>query len=156
MGVHLALALPLALLCLLVWAGIEDVRHREIANWKNAAIALLAPLWWLAIGMAPWPDMVVQFGLAAAVFALFVCLFALGLMGGGDVKMIGALALWVPLSSITAMLIVMSLLGGVIAAAMLVDRRVRRDPRPPEVPYGVAIACAAMLTFHEPLLNHFR
>lgn len=156
MGVGFALILPLALLCLLVSAGIEDVRRREIANWKNAAIALLAPIWWWAIGMAPWPGMAMQLGLGLAVFALFAALFALRMMGGGDVKMIGALALWVPLDAIVAMLVVMSLIGGVIALLMMIDRKRRRDPAPAEVPYGVAIACAALLTFHEPLLNHFR
>jgi prepilin peptidase CpaA len=156
MGVGFALILPLALLCLLVSAGVEDVRRREIANWKNAAIALLAPVWWWVAGLSPWPDMAVQFGVALGVFALFTGLFALGMMGGGDVKMIGALALWVPFGPLLWMLILMSLLGGVIAAAMLVERRLRRDPTPPEVPYGVAIACAALLTFSEPLLNQFR
>lgn len=156
MGVGFALILPAALLCLLVSAGVEDVRQREIANWKNAAIALLAPLWWWASGLAPWPDMAIQLGLGLAVFAVFAALFAFGLMGGGDVKMIGALALWVPLQATISMLILMSIIGGVIAAVMLIDRKRRRDPAAPQVPYGVAIACSALLTFHEPLLNHFR
>jgi prepilin peptidase CpaA len=156
MGVGFALILPLALLVLLVSAGLEDVRKREIANWKNGAIALLAPVWWVVAGLSPWPDMAIQFALGLGVFALFTGLFALGMMGGGDVKMIGALALWVPLGAVLNMIVLMSLLGGVIAALMLVERRVRRDPEPPQVPYGVAIACAALLTFSEPLLNHFR
>jgi prepilin peptidase CpaA len=156
MGVGFALILPVALLCLLVSAGIEDVRRREIANWKNAAIALLAPVWWWAIGLSMWPGMAIQLGIGLSVFAVFVLLFALRMMGGGDVKMIGALALWVPVDAMVSMLILMSLIGGIIAALMMIDRKRRRDPAPAEVPYGVAIACAALLTFHEPLLNHFR
>ncbi len=156
MGVGFALILPAALLCLLVAAGIEDVRRREIANWTNGAIALLAPVWWWATGMAFWPDMAIQFGIAAAVFAIFVGLWLLNLIGGGDVKLIGALALWVPLAPMISMLILMSIIGGVIAALLLIERRWRRDPAAPQVPYGVAIACSALLTFHEPLLNHFR
>ena len=42
----LSVTLAVALGLMLVSAGIEDVRIREIANWKNAAIALAAPLWW--------------------------------------------------------------------------------------------------------------
>ena len=38
----LSCALVAALVLLLLSAGIEDARRREIANWKNAAIALLA------------------------------------------------------------------------------------------------------------------
>ncbi|MEZ0494893.1 prepilin peptidase [Sphingomonas sp. IW22] len=156
MGVNFAILLPVALACLLLSAAIEDVRRREIANWKNAAIALLAPLWWLAIGLSPWPDMAIQIGLGVGTFALFALAFALGMMGGGDVKMIAALALWVPLGPLTSMLIVMSLIGGAITVALLVERKLHHTPEPPQVPYGVAIACAALLTFNEPLLNHFR
>ena len=42
-GINLSTMLLLVLAALLVSAGIQDARTREIANWKNAAIALLAP-----------------------------------------------------------------------------------------------------------------
>ena len=74
--------LPALLVLLLVSAGIEDARTREIANWKNAAIALMAPLWWVSIGLAPWPDMAIQIGIAAGVLALFCVAFHFGQMGG--------------------------------------------------------------------------
>lgn len=143
--------LPVVLALLLLSAGIEDVRVREIANWKNAAIALLAPAWWWACGLAPWPDVVVQVGIAAAVFGLFAGAFALGVMGGGDVKMIGALALWFPFGVFSRLLVTMSLVGGVITLALLVERRWRG--REVEVPYGVAIAIAGLLALGEPVLN---
>lgn len=130
---------------LLVSAGIQDARTREIANWKNAVIALLAPLWWWSVGLSPWPDMAIQFGVALIVFALFVTAFQLGWMGGGDVKMIGALALWFPLQGLAWMLIVMSLLGGALTLVLVVERAVRRQSAAVEVPYGVAIALAALV-----------
>src|SRR3546814_14916041 len=92
---NLPLLLLGTLVLLLVSAGIEDVRTREIANWKNAAIALIAPLWWEASGLAPWPDMAIQIGLAVSAFAVFALVFAMVLMGDGDVKLIGALDLCV-------------------------------------------------------------
>ena len=52
--------LPAVMGALLLSAGIQDVRTREIANAKNAAIALLAPVWWWSIGLDPWPGMAVQ------------------------------------------------------------------------------------------------
>lgn len=143
-----------ALALLLVSIGIQDLRSREIANWKNAAIALMAPLWWWASGMALWPDAAVQTGIAAIVFALFVGAFALGQMGGGDVKLIGALALWLPLQPLIWMLVLMALFGGVLTLAMLAARWLRRGPAGPiEIPYGVAIVAAALFVFHEPILN---
>ena len=51
----LVAALAVMLGALLVAAGIEDARTREIANVKNAAIALLAPLWWWALGLG-WAE----------------------------------------------------------------------------------------------------
>lgn len=140
---------------LLVSAGIEDVRKREIANWKNAAIALLAPVWWWSIGLAWWPDAAIQLGLAGIVFAIFVGAFALGQMGGGDVKLIGAIALWLPFEPLAWMLIVMALLGGVLTLLLVAERWWRRAKAPVEVPYGVAIVIPALFALHEPILNRF-
>ncbi|UYY78941.1 prepilin peptidase [Sphingomonas sp. R1] len=143
-----------ALALLLVSAGVEDVRFRTIANAKNLAIALAAPLWWWATGMALWPDIAIQIGCAALVFALFVGAFALGMMGGGDVKLIGALALWLPLLPLLRMLLLMSLLGGALTLLMLVGTWIRRRGSASiEVPYGVAITLAALIVLCEPILN---
>jgi prepilin peptidase CpaA len=144
-----------ALALLLVSAGIEDVRTREIANWKNAAIALLAPLWWWSNGLALWPDLAIHLGVAAIVFTLFCVVFYFGAMGGGDVKMIGALALWFPFQGLIWMLIVMSLVGGALTLLLIIERAVRRKTSAIEVPYGVAIAIAALISLPEPFLNQF-
>ena len=143
--------LPVVLAALLLSAGFEDVRIREIADWKNAAIALLAPAWWWANGLPWWPDVAVQIGVAVAVFGLFAVAFHFGMMGGGDVKLIGALALWFPFGALVNLLAVMSLAGGAVTAAMLVERRLKR--REVEVPYGVAIVVAGLLALREPILN---
>ena len=148
-------ALPVALLLLLLSAGIEDVRTREIANWKNAAIALLAPLWWLAIGLPLWPGVALRVGGALAGFVLFCVAFHFGPMGGGDVKLIGALSLWLPPIVLLQMLVVMSLAGGVLTLLMLAEHRLRKSERILEIPYGVAIAIAGLAALREPLLNQF-
>jgi prepilin peptidase CpaA len=153
------IALPILILTLgglLVSAGIEDARTREIANWKNAAIALLAPAWWYANGLDFWPDMAVQVGVAVAVFAILLLVFHFGLMGGGDVKLIVALALWLPLPTFLSMLMVMSIAGGVVTLVMMLDRAIKKTRDQVEVPYGVAIAIAGLLALREPLLNQFQ
>lgn len=114
-----------ALGLLLVSAGIEDARSRNIANWKNAAIALLAPAWWWANGLALWPDIALQLGIAALVLAVFVGAFAIGQMGGGDVKMLAALALWLPVQPLIYMLVLMSLVGGALTIVMVTERWTR-------------------------------
>ncbi|MEH3158744.1 MAG: prepilin peptidase [Sphingomonas taxi] len=142
--------LAVVLAALLLAAGIEDARTREIANAKNAAIALLAPAWWWAIGLG-WGAMGLQVAMAAVVLGVFLGVFAAGWMGGGDVKMIAALALWLPLGGFVQMLMVMSVLGGAITLALLIERRWQRRIGAVEVPYGVAIAAAALLAL-PPLL----
>lgn len=145
-----------ALLLLLLSAGIEDARKREIANWKNAAIALLAPVAWWAGGYG-WTDIAWQVGLALVTFALFVGAFHFGWMGGGDVKLIGALALWLPGQALLTMLAAMSILGGVLTVAMLIDHHWRKAQGDVETPYGIAIAAAVMIlpSLGEPIFNQF-
>ena len=132
---------------MLCWGAITDLRSRIISNRLNVAIALLAPLWWWANGLALYPDVAIQIGLALAVFAIFTGMFALGLMGGGDVKMLGAIALWMPLGAM------MALLGGAVTVATMIHHRMARREGRPEIPYGVAIALAGLWVVGEPYLN---
>lgn len=141
---------------LLVSAGIQDARTREIANWKTAAVALLAPVWWYANGLDPWPGMALQVGIALIVFALFLVAFHFGMMGGGDVKLIVALALWLPFPVFLSMLMVMSIVGGIVTLIMMIEHRTKKSSGQIEVPYGVAIAIAGLLALCEPLLNQFQ
>lgn len=140
---------------ILVSVSIEDARKREIADWKNLAIAALAPLWWWSTGLHLWPDVAIQVALAAFVFVLFIGVFALGQMGGGDVKLIGALALWLPAAALFWMLALMAVLGGALTLLMLAGKWLRGDSRPLETPYGIAIAAATLVVIGEPIFNHF-
>lgn len=142
-----------ALAAALLYAAWGDIRTRTIPNWLNGAIAIAAPLWWLAQGLAIWPDMAIQLGIAAAVFAIFAGCFALGMMGGGDVKLLGALALWLPLLPLMRMLVVMALAGGVLTIAMIALHRARKAEGQPEIPYGVAISAAALWVMANDILT---
>lgn len=154
MGVSvISVGLLFALGALLLAAGIEDARKRTISNGTNAVVALLAPAWWWAQGYALWPDVPVQLGFAAVVLLVFAGAFALGMMGGGDVKLIAALALWLPVAPFLSLLMVMSLAGGAVTILMMIERRLRPAEGALEVPYGVAIAFAGLLALREPILN---
>jgi prepilin peptidase CpaA len=149
------LVLAAALAAMMIAAAISDIRTRTISNGLNLAIALLAIPYWFALGLAPWPDMAWQIALAFGVFALFVGLFMVGGMGGGDVKMIGAVALWVPPGLMLPMLTVMAIGGGLLSAVMLIHQKWTKRAEPPEVPYGVAIAAAGLWVLHQQYLNQF-
>jgi prepilin peptidase CpaA len=149
----------------LLVAAATDLKARIIPNSLNLAIAVAAPLAWWAQGMALWPDVAWQVGVAVLVFIPFLLMFNFGAMGGGDVKLIAALALWISPVLIMPFLLVMAVIGGGVAAVMLVQHRLRapamagptsdEDSPAPEVPYGVAIAAAGCWVVYQQYINHF-
>jgi prepilin peptidase CpaA len=148
------------LLARVVW---RDLAVRTISNRLNGAVAALALASWWAEGLSLWPGVALQIGLAAIVFGLFTIAFALRMMGGGDVKLLTALALWrVPplpgepmFAALIDLLTVMAIAGGVLTLVMLIRHRRSKAEGQPEVPYGVAIALGALLSYAERYLNHF-
>ena len=99
----------------LVTAAVTDLRRRQIDNWLNAAIALAAPLYWWASDLSLWPGVAIQIGMTLVVFFGFALVFARGGMGGGDVKLLAALALWLPPIVLFAVLFLTSLVGGAMS-----------------------------------------
>ncbi|MBA4046276.1 MAG: peptidase [Erythrobacter sp.] len=136
--IHYGLLIALAIA--LVVAAFTDIRSRTISNWLNGAIALGAPLFWWSSGLALWPDIALQIGVAVAAFAVFAGLFALKMMGGGDVKLLTVLALWVSPVIFMQLLVVMALAGGLLTVLMVMWHTMRRQKDKLAIPYGVAIA----------------
>ena len=88
--------LLILLAAILVVAAAIDVRTFTISNRLNLTVALLAPLYWASIALSPWPGIATHLAAAALVFVLLAAAFYAGMMGGGDVKLAAALALWFP------------------------------------------------------------
>ena len=157
--------LLVVLAIILVVAAVIDVRTFTISNRLNAAVALLAPLYWWSISLPFWPDAAIQIGVAVAVFAALALTFYLGMMGGGDVKLAAALALWFSPGSTVRFLIIMSLAGGLLTVVVLIRHRLKarrsvpqeneKEQAKPEVPYGVAIAIGALWILAQRFLNQF-
>lgn len=142
----------------LVCAAVSDFRTLEIPNWTAATIALaFLPAAWLAgISIS---GMSVHFATAAVALVVGAVLFARGVFGGGDVKLLASASLWMGLDDIGPYLIVVSLLGGLLAVGVLAVNRIaalrrmlaglawvggERGATQP-IPYGVAIALAALI-----------
>ena len=136
--------LLIALAIALLFAAFTDLRSRRIDNWLNAGIALAAPLFWWASGLALWPDVAIQLGVATGTFAVLAGLFAMGAMGGGDVKLLGALALWIAPWPFLQLVIVMGLVGGLLTIVFGAWHLMRRQRDKLAIPYGVAIAVAGL------------
>jgi prepilin peptidase CpaA len=133
----------------------SSIRTRRIPNELVVAILALAAF---RIALAGDPSGAL-YTLAASV-ALFIATFLLfwrGLLGGGDVKLIGATGLLVGYHSFFEFLFVMSVSGALVAVAILARNRLglRRATTPTleeqeaqarlTVPYGVAIAAAGIV-----------
>ena len=147
--------LLIGLAILLVAAAVIDMRTFTISNRLNLTVALLAPLYWLSVSLIPWPGMAMQMGAAAIVFVLLAAAFYAGMMGGGDVKLAAALALWFPPASTIKFLVLMSLAGGVLTLGLVLWHKAKRREGRPEIPYGVAIAFGGLAILAQPFLNHF-
>lgn len=150
---YIAYGLLIALAIALLYAAITDIRSRLIANWLNIAIAAGAPIFWWASGMSLWPDVAIQLGIAVAAFCVFAGMFAIGLMGGGDVKLLTALALWIEPSGFITLLLIMALAGGALTIAMGAYHFLRREKEKLAIPYGVAIAFGALWVLFPKLIE---
>jgi prepilin peptidase CpaA len=102
-----------------------------------------------------WPDAAIRVGVGLLVFLLFAGAFYMNVMGGGDVKLAGALALWFTPYETLTLIVVMSIAGGLLTLLVLAGHRALRKEGRPEVPYGVAIAVGGMWLLAQRFLNHF-
>lgn len=142
-------------LAILAAAALCDARWRIIPNALPLALAAGGAVVAVAAG---WPSGLWSALAALAVFAGGVALFALGAMGGGDVKLAAALTLWLPPDHVAAFLLLTSLAGGALALAVAAwrlaadlargadARAAWRAALSAPAPYGVAIAAGGAAT----------
>jgi prepilin peptidase CpaA len=123
----------------LLYAAYTDWRRRQIDNWLNAAIAVAAPLFWWACGLG-LADIGWQLALALGSFVVLAGLFAMGAMGGGDVKLLTALALWIKPLWFMHLVTIMAVAGGVLTIGFAFWHIARRNRHRIAIPYGLAIA----------------
>lgn len=139
--------LVIVLGCALVAAAAEDAARYRISNVTVAVVfvgaicaaILEGPTW------ALWQNGAVF----AALMVLGTFAFSAGWLGGGDVKLLAATALWLDFSSAVWLMILVMVAGGVVAMAYLLSRPLRRRGgdgkiKGTRVPYGLAIAFGAL------------
>src|SRR4029453_16651117 len=148
---------------LLLYVATTDIATRMIRNEICLVLALLG-----IAGQLASPMQVAESLIAAAIlFLLLLVFYERGLIGGGDVKLLVALAIGLPLIGVIQLLTITALAGGVLALVHLmmrllpnprlapvgssIVRRVYaverwRNLRHAPLPYGVAIACGGIWT----------
>ncbi|WGR92972.1 prepilin peptidase [Bradyrhizobium sp. ISRA443] len=148
---------------LLLNVATTDIATRLIRNEICLALAILG-----IAGQLANPIQVAQSLIVAAILLLLLfVIYQRGKIGGGDVKLLVALAVGLPLTGVIQLLTVTALAGGVLALVHLMMRvlpyprlapagssLVRRvyaverwrHLRHAPLPYGVAIACGGIWT----------
>jgi prepilin peptidase CpaA len=76
-------------------------------------------------------------------------------MGGGDVKLFAALALWWSWLDVVRMILYASVLGAIVTIIFVIIHNVKQKDGRARIPYGVAIALAGLWIAGERLFNHF-
>ena len=141
----------------LIWAAGSDLLRLRIPNPVVLGIATLYPLHVLSAPTAiDWPGALAVAGL---VFATGFALFASRILGGGDAKLLAAVALWAGPSQIVILLLSTAIIGGLLAVFATTPLRVmlpyvvaaaRLDADAGQldkmqIPYGVAIAAGGLV-----------
>ena len=143
----------------MIYAALSDMFTMTIAN----RVSLMLIVTFVAI--APFIGLSwTQFGLHVAAFALVLCvtfgLFAMGVMGGGDAKLMASTALWMGLGpSLMEYLLFATVAGGLLTLFLLIFRGsslatlageirvLRRIIDEKDVPYGIALAIGGLMAF---------
>ncbi len=143
----------------MAFAALSDLFTMTIANRVSLMLvggfALLAAL----TGMTG-TDLLAHAEAAAAVLAVVFIFFACGWIGGGDAKLAAATALWLGFAHLADYLLYASLLGGALTVLLIQFRALplprlfvgrewaeRLHRRDSGVPYGIALAAAALLVY---------
>jgi prepilin peptidase CpaA len=155
------------LILALLAAAIEDALRLRISN-VTCAIVLFAALMAMGVhgfSLALWQNALV----CIAILAIGTPAFSFGWLGGGDIKLLAAIGLWLNLSAAAGLIAAVFLAGGLVAIAYIAARRLSRRgqqsrARDRRVPYGVAIVIGALFIFGtqlsepaaNPLIDHLR
>ncbi len=144
----------------MAYAIISDFRYFVIPNWLSVLVAI-AFLPAALLGGADFFTLAIHYGTGLGLFAGGAILFALGLVGGGDVKLLAAAGVWIGWAEIAPYLLFVALLGGALVLIVLCLRRIASKlpslaqapwlsqhlVKEQGIPYGVTIGVAAIFMF---------
>jgi prepilin peptidase CpaA len=147
-----------AFAALMAMAAVEDFRRLVIPNGVVVGLCVIWPLYLATASTVTLPTSFGAVGCAAAVFFSGALLFSRGLIGGGDVKLLAAATLWASPGATLPLLALTGLIGGVLTLVLLspvgplitrarcsVPGQAATAAAPIAVPYGIAIATAAVI-----------
>lgn len=121
----LASSLVLASIAILLAAALHDIAARTVPNWMAVALAVIGLSRQFLAGH-------LMGALVAGLIVFLVAAFCWrrGWMGGGDVKLLGAVATVVPPGHVMQFIVAVTLAGAALALIYLAARRIIPAPRP--------------------------
>lgn len=142
---------------LMAYAAASDLLTMRISNRLTGLVFAGFVLYAFASGMM-WNDLLRHLAAGGLTLVITFAFFARGWIGGGDAKLAAATALWIGLAHLPEYLVVASILGGPLTLAIVSARRyplpklaqklpfaVHLHDTKTGVPYGIALAAAALL-----------
>ena len=155
----LTLIFQICFVFLVSYAAVSDYRRLKIPNWISLALCgAFLPYAAVFITGSAFLGHVAS---GAAVFAIAIALYSLGWFGGGDVKLLGAVALWAGPQQVYELAALTGLIGGALGIVLVAVRCLLRYrpallcPAPLDrmvvwardgvCPYGLAIGSAALI-----------
>ena len=160
----MATIIPYAQVLLLLYVAATDIAARLI---PNSVCLLLAALAMVCLPFGDLHQLVASLYGAVLLFAVLFILFDRGYIGGGDVKLLTALAIGLPIIGLIQFLAITVMVGGVLAMVHLMMRHLPYPALPPvgssrirrvyaierwrnlrraPLPFGVAIAFGGIWT----------
>jgi prepilin peptidase CpaA len=113
-----------ALAAVVIAAALSDIRSRSIPNWLTLGGILLG---FAVNGYASGLPGLKTAGLGFLASLAFLIPFALGFLGGGDVKLMAAVGAFTGAGNLLVIFVLDAILGGIVGlAGILVRGRVRR------------------------------
>lgn len=119
----IAAMMILASAAVVLLAAWHDLVSRTVPNWMPAIIAGFG-----IVAAFVSARLLISTGLGLAIFVAAAICWRRGLMGGADVKLLGAIAIALPPGMLSLFIIAMSIAGAVHAVAYMVARRVVTRP----------------------------
>ncbi len=159
--------LPAIVILFLCWAACSDLASRVIPNRLSLSLALLFFVY--ALAGPVYLDIALHLIWGGGSLLALLPLFAFGKMGGGDVKLISATALWCGPITGPEFLVVTAFAGGILALVAItpvvrylwewghrilgLTSTVSLFPTSISLPYGVAIAAGGSFSIVQAFLR---
>lgn len=126
---------------ILISSSFIDLRYKEIPDSYNFLLAVLGVIF-IFIYKPYYQELLLGGVIAFSLF--FVIMIFTGAMGGGDVKMAGALGLFMGTMLISRFIVYSFMFGALVGAFLLVSKKMKKDD---VFPFGPCIAISAIYIF---------